>query len=290
MLKVLIGGIAVGLANIIPGVSGGTMMVVLGLFNRVMSSISGIFSKHNPNRLDDIKFLATLLIGAGIGLVVFAKILEWCFGNYPTQTMYCFVGMVAFSIPSLIKSEMNEDEKLNANVPVSKKIVSLLGFIIGCAIIFGLMMAAPENKELVLSEFPSIDLMYLATMVMVGFIAGFAMFIPGVSGSMCLLIIGQYYLFKSLLANVTSFDLQILIPLGFMGIGILLGIVASSKITGYCLKHFHNATIYFILGLVIASSIVLIPLDVHYDMMTIISCLLTLIAGGIIVLLLEKMA
>ena len=95
---------------------------------------------------------------------------------------------------------------------------------------------------------------------------------------------------QSLLANVTSFDLQILIPLAFMGVGILLGIVASSKITGYCLKHFHNITIYFILGLVIASSIVLIPLDATYDMMMIISCFITMLVGGIIVVMLEKLA
>lgn len=290
MLKTLIGGIAVGLANIIPGVSGGTMMVVLGLFNRVMSSISGIFTKKNPNRLDDIKFLATVLIGAMIGLVVFANVLEWCFGNYPTQTMFGFVGMVAFSIPSLVRSEMKEDERLNAKTPTSKKALSILGFGLGCVIIFGMMLIAPEEKELVITSFPALDLVYLLKMVLIGFVAGFAMFIPGVSGSMCLLIIGEYYLFKSLLANVTSFDLQILIPLAFMGVGILLGIVASSKITGYCLKHFHNITIYFILGLVIASSIVLIPLDATYDMMMIISCFITMLVGGIIVVMLEKLA
>ena len=161
---------------------------------------------------------------------------------------------------------------------------------LGCVIIFGMMLIAPEEKELVITSFPALDFVYLLKMVLIGFVAGFAMFIPGVSGSMCLLILGEYYLFKSLLANVTSFDLQILIPLAFMGVGILLGIVASSKITGYCLKHFHNITIYFILGLVIASSIVLIPLDATYDMMTIISCFITMLVGGIIVVMLEKLA
>lgn len=290
MLKVLIGGIAVGLANIIPGVSGGTMMVVLGLFNRVMSSISGVFSKNNPNRLEDIKFLVSLLIGAGIGLVVFAKVLEWCFENYATQTMYAFVGMVAFSIPSLVKNEMKEEEKLTSNAPVGKKITGIVAFLVGCAVIFGLMMSAPENKELVLTTFPAIEPMYLLKTVGIGFVAGFAMFIPGVSGSMCLLILGEYYLFKSLLANVTSFEMNVLVALAFMGLGILIGIVTSSKVTGYCLKHFHNATIYFILGLVIASSIVLIPLNVTYDFTLVVSSLVTFIAGGIIVLLLEKMA
>lgn len=160
MLKTFIGGIAVGLSNIIPGVSGGTMMVILGMFNRVMSSIDGLFSRHNKNRLEDFKFLCVLGIGAVLGLVVFAKVLEVCFANYPTQTMFCFVGMVAFSIPSLVKMEMKEDK------------FSPIPFIIGCAIIFGLMFLAPENKDLVLTTFPEIDPIYLVTMVLLGLIGG----------------------------------------------------------------------------------------------------------------------
>lgn len=280
MIKVFIGGIAVGLANIIPGVSGGTMMVVLGLFNRVMSSISGVFKLKNPNRLEDIKFLLVLLIGAGLGLVVFAKLLEFLFTDYPTQTLFCFVGMVAFSIPSLIKSEMKNDK------------FKPIPFLIGCAVIFGISYFTPEKSETVLSmaDFPSIDIIYLILMVGIGMIAGGAMFVPGVSGSMILLILGQYYLFKSLLANVTSFELIVLVPLFFMGIGILLGIVLSSKITGYCLEKYHQGTMNVILGLVVASSIVLIPFDAAYSFGLLASCGLSLVIGGIIVLLLEKLA
>ncbi|MDD3049013.1 MAG: DUF368 domain-containing protein [Bacilli bacterium] len=280
MIKVFIGGIAVGLANIIPGVSGGTMMVVLGLFNRVMEAISGVFKLKNPNRLDDIKFLFVLLCGAGLGLVVFAKLLEFLFTDYPTQTLFCFVGMVAFSIPSLVKSEMKNDK------------FKIIPFLVGCVIIFGISYFTPEKTETVLSlaDFPAIDLIYLIMMVFIGMIAGGAMFVPGVSGSMILLIMGQYYLFKSLLANVTSFELTVLVPLFFMGIGILLGIIISSKITGYCLKKFHQATMNVILGLVVASSIVLIPFTASYNLGLIASCALALIIGGIIVLLLEKLA
>ena len=278
MIKTLIGGIAVGLANIIPGVSGGTMMVVLGLFSRVMEAISGVFKIKNENRVEDIKFLIVLLFGAGIGLIVFAKLLEFMFTNFPTQTMFCFVGMVGFSIPSLVKKEMPNDK------------FKLIPFIAGCLVIFLISFFAPENTETVLTEFPSISLSYLLLMVFMGIIAGGAMFVPGVSGSMILLILGKYYLFKSLLANVTSFELNILIPLCFMGVGILLGIVLSSKITGYCLKRYHQATMNVILGLVVASTIVLIPVDVAYTMGLMVSSLVSLLLGGIVVLLLEKLA
>lgn len=278
MLKVLIGGIAVGLANIIPGVSGGTMMVVLGLFNRVMTSISGVFKRKNDNRKDDIIFLCVLLAGAAIGLVVFAKVLEFLFAYYSTQTLYCFVGMVAFSIPSLKKKEMKNDS------------FNLLWFALGCALIFGISYFAPEKADKVLTEFPSISIIYLLTMVFVGVIAGGAMFVPGVSGSMILLIIGKYYLFKSLIANATSFELNILIPLGFMFVGILSGIIISSKATGYFLQHHHQNSMNFILGLVVASSVVLIPINVHYNLFLIITSALALLFGGVLVLGLEKLS
>lgn len=278
MIKVLIGGIAVGLANIIPGVSGGTMMVVLGLFNRVMDSISGIFTKGNKNLKQDIIFLLVLAIGAIIGLVVFANVLEILFASYPTQTLFCFVGMVAFSIPSLKKKEMKNDK------------FEIIPFIIGCFIIFSISYFAPAQTNLVIEEFPDISLFYILLMICLGLISGGAMFIPGVSGSMILLIIGKYYLFKSLVANLTSFELHIVIPLIFMGLGILAGIVISSKVTGHFLKTNHSKTMNFILGLVVASSIVLIPFDVAYDMYTIITCVIGLFIGGIIVLLLEKIA
>lgn len=280
MIKVFIGGIAVGLANIIPGVSGGTMMVVLGLFNRVMSSISGVFKLKNPNRLDDIKFLFVLLVGAGLGVIVFAKLLEFLFTDYPTQTLFCFVGMVAFSIPSLVKSEMKNDK------------FKPIQFLIGCAIIFGISYFTPENSETVLTmaDFPELSIIHLLMMIVIGMIAGGAMFVPGVSGSMILLIMGQYYLFKSLIANVTSFEIIVLVPLVFIAIGVLLGIVLSSKITGYCLENFHQGTMNVILGLVVASSIVLIPFDAVYNLGMIASCAVALVFGGIIVLLLEKLA
>ena len=106
MLKNIIGGIAIGIANVIPGVSGGTMMVILGIFNRMMDAISGVFKKENSHRKDDIIFILQVLVGAAIGIIGFAKILEVLFEYYPTQTIYWFIGLIAFSIPLFIKNEI----------------------------------------------------------------------------------------------------------------------------------------------------------------------------------------
>lgn len=278
MIKNLIGGIAVGIANVIPGVSGGTMMVILGIFNHTMEAISGVFQKENEHRKEDILFLFQVLLGAAIGLIGFAKVLEFLFDHYPTQTMYWFIGLIAFSIPLFLKGEM-KGEKI--------KIIPLL---CGLGIIFGLEFLNPgEGSVNVNPAFPSVDLMLCLTMIIVGIIGGATMLMPGVSGSMVLLIIGQYYLFKSYLANVTSFQFNVLIPLCFIGIGVIIGIILSAKVCDYFIKRYKSGFLSFILGLIIASSLVLIPFDASYGVMIVISSALAFLFGGIIVLGLGKL-
>ncbi len=278
MIKNLIGGIAVGIANVIPGVSGGTMMVILGIFNHTMEAISGVFQKENDHRKEDILFLFQVLLGAAIGLVGFAKVLEFLFDHYPTQTMYWFIGLIAFSIPLFLKGEMKGEK------------IKIIPLICGLGIIFGLEFLNPgEGTVNVNPAFPSVDMMLCLTMIVVGIIGGATMLMPGVSGSMVLLIIGQYYLFKSYLANVTSFELNVLIPLCFIGIGVIIGIILSAKVCDYFIKRYKAGFLSFILGLIIASSLVLIPFDASYDLMMIVTSIIALGLGGVIVLGLGKL-
>lgn len=277
MIKNIIGGIAIGIANVIPGVSGGTMMVILGIFNRMMEAISGIFKRVNPNRKDDIIFIFQVLVGAAIGIVGFAKILEILFEYYPTQTIYWFIGLIAFSIPLFVKGEM-EGEKL-----------AIVPFVCGLAIIFGLELLNPgEGNTVVNPDFPPLSSGLFIKMVIIGAISGATMIMPGVSGSMVLLILGEYYLFKSYLAHVTSFSLDVIMPLGFMAIGIAFGIVVSAKLCQYFTRTHKAGFLSLILGLIIASSLVLIPFDVSYDFNLILTSLLAALFGGIIVFGLSK--
>lgn len=279
MIRNIIGGIAVGIANIIPGVSGGTMMVILGIFQKAMDAIAGFFKPHNPQRKEQFFFLVQVLVGAAIGLIGFAKILNFLFEDYPTQTIFWFIGLVVFSIPLFLKSEV-KGEKLN-----------WLWVAIGIALIFTINFLSPASDSVnVNPAFPDLSLMHCLTMILAGFISGFAMLLPGVSGSMVLLIFGQYYLFKSYVAAVTTFAPDVLISLVFIAIGVVLGIIASAAITSVALKKNKIATLSFILGLIIASSIVLIPLNVSYTFMTMITCALSVAFGGLIVALLNKFA
>ena len=90
-MKNFISGVLVGVANIIPGVSGGTIIVILGMFDKLMQSISDVFKLNisKKKRIEAIKFLFTFIIGCGCGLVVFAKVLEFLFAHFEMQTLYC---------------------------------------------------------------------------------------------------------------------------------------------------------------------------------------------------------
>ncbi|MDE6195299.1 MAG: DUF368 domain-containing protein [Erysipelotrichaceae bacterium] len=278
MIKRLIAGFAIGIANIIPGVSGGTMMVILGVFQQVMDSIARVLKKENPHRAKDIWFLCQILIGAGIGVVGFSKLLEILFEQFPTQTMFWFLGLVVFSIPMFLRKELKRN-----HIQWGYVIVAML-------LIFIINMWNPGKEDLAVNPaLPPISLMLCINMLGVGFIGGFSMLLPGVSGSMMLLIFGQYYLFKTYLASVTSFQMDVLVPLAIMGIGVLSGIAVSAKITALALRKNKDATLSFILGLILASSIVLIPIQVTYTLSLGITSAIAFLFGGAILALLNKM-
>ncbi len=281
MLKNIIGGIMIGAANIIPGVSGGTIIVLLGLFDKTMNSISNLFKLKISfkERLEALKFLLTLIIGVGIGLVVFAKILTFLFENFPNQTLLCFSGLILFSLPSLKKQEMKDSK------------ISMVSFIIGMLIILALTFLSPNNNNLTITfeEIVSKDLnlIYILTLILLGMISGGAMIFPGISGSMILLILGWYHLFKGYVANVTTFDPKIIIGLIFIAIGVGIGIILSAKLTTYLLKKHKVGTMSFILGLILMSSITIIPLK-GYDLVTLITSIIAFILGALVVTILEK--
>ena len=111
-LKPFFGGIGVGIANIIPGVSGGTMLVIFDLFERLTNAVSDVFKRKTTTRKQSILFLLKLLVGAGIGIVAFAKILGFTLNHIEAETIFWFMGLILFSIPIVIKKEM-KNEKFN---------------------------------------------------------------------------------------------------------------------------------------------------------------------------------
>lgn len=284
MIKNFFGGVCMGIANIVPGVSGGTILVILGLFDKVMDAISNIFSTKTTwkEKVENSLFIIQILVGLAVGLVCFAKVLNFLFVKFELQTISLFAGFIILSIPLLKKQEL-KNEKIN-----------ILFLILGILLIGFLALFSSGDKSNIveLEELLSKNLSfgYIALLVILGMIAGSTMIFPGVSGSMVLLVLGWYHLFKGYVANVTTFELKILIPLCFIALGVGLGIILSSKLTTYLLNNFKNKTMSFILGLIIMSSIVIFPLDISlYTPLNIITSIITFVIGGGLIVLLEKL-
>ncbi|MBE6152006.1 MAG: DUF368 domain-containing protein [Firmicutes bacterium] len=282
MLKNFFCGVAVGVANIIPGVSGGTIIVLLGLFDELMAAISNVFKINISwkERFKSIKFIVQVGLGVVVGLVGFAKILEFLFVHAEIQTIMWFVGLILFSIPVLKKNEMKGEK------------ISWLYFIVGVLIIGLLAFFVPSKDEVIvpLQDILAnkLNITYIITLIILGAISGATMIFPGVSGSMVLLVLGYYHLFKGYVANVTSFEPKIIIGLIFIAIGVLLGIVLSAKLTNWLLKKYHPQTMSLIVGLIVMSAVTIIPLS-GYNLITIITSILTFLFGGSIVILVDKL-
>lgn len=276
MIKNIIAGMAIGVANIIPGVSGGTIMVILGLFDKIIESVSRVTKLNNPQRKKDILFLVQISVGAAIGLITFANVIDWLFNHYPIHTMFWFIGLIALSIPSLIKKELKEHN------------VSFICVSIGVLVVFLMTYFNPGERAYQIEVFPELTPFLLVKLLLISIFAGGTMLLPGVSGSMFLLIVGEYYLIKSYIANVLTFDWIVLIPLFSIGIGVILGVTLSAKLVQYCLREHRRNTVSVLLGLIIASALVLIPYNIQYDTMLIITSALAFIFGAIVILSVEK--
>lgn len=238
-------GALVGIANIIPGVSGGTMAVITGIYEKLIDIIGNIFThlKNWSKLKEDLKFIIPIGIGALVGIVAFSKVLKWLLENYEMPTLYCFLGLIIGSLPLIFK---------NANEKGFKK-KYIIPFIITLAFMILLnILAMNVNGGNTIVEFgrTPIDMIKLLGY---GFIAAGTMIIPGISGSMVLMILGIY---EAILTAVSNLDIIILIP---FVIGVGVGIIIVSKIIDILMDKFYGYTYYAILGFIIGSIIFIFP-------------------------------
>ncbi len=299
-VRAVVGGVSVGIANVIPGVSGGTMMAITNIFDRTMTAISDVFKKKNDHRGKDILFLVEVLIGAAVGIVGFSKLLEWMFGVIPMPTVFLFVGLVACSVPVFRKQQM-KDVRLHP-----------AAIAIGVAIIAAMTVAKcvwfPEQPEqlnaageVVKETWPLPDFNFVNCLILMaaGAVSGFAMLLPGISGSLVLMILGMYeYVWFQYVNNISeifkNFSIDTIvkfIPMGFMALGILIGIVVSAKLTKWALKKNATFTLNLLIGLVGASAVSILAINtMKYtaDPMMIVGSVAAFAIGGGVVLLLGK--
>ena len=225
-------GVVIGIANAIPGVSGGTMMVIMKVFDRILGAVTLNLKKLKEN----IIFLITILIGMGIGIILSAKVLSYCFEEFYVQTQFFFMGVVLGSLPMIYK-EATKEKKFTP--------IHIIPFLIGLGVIIGVTVASLSIGAN--SVRTSIDVGTFFYLVIVSIIAAAAMIMPGLSGSLVLLILGGY---QTVIEAVDEMNIPILIP---VAIGIIIGIVLCAKLITICLKKWFRGTYAIILGLIFGS-------------------------------------
>ena len=264
----IIKGFIMGIANIIPGVSGGTLALTLGIYEKFISSISHFFSKLKEN----IKFLVPVFLGMGLSILTMSSLIDSSFKNYPIPTTLFFMGLVIGGIPLLVKKVKGTKEQKQ----LSSYVIMLITFLIVILLAF-----APDLfngfKE---ANFANLNVGGYFILFLVGTIAAATMVIPGVSGSLVLMLLGYYFpVVKTIkaLAHFKNIGPNFLILIVF-GLGILLGIVLIAKLIEYLLAKFSAKTYFGVLGFIFAS-IIAIPVSVYHEIGSIDFKILQIIIG-----------
>lgn len=252
----LIKGVFVGIANVIPGVSGGTMAVSFGIYDKLLNAISSLLKSFKKSFLT----LLPIILGMVIGIVGFTYIIPWLLANFPFATSCAFTGLIIGGIPAILRSLKDgwqSEEKKSL-------LVNILVFLILLAVAMAMVFLNGDSES-------GIALTASAGMIVkiffMGIIASATMVIPGVSGSLVLMILGYYFgvinSVKQFVEALRTLNLQgmlnqlfILIP---FAIGCVLGIFFISKLISYLLKHFASATFIGIFALVASS-----PISIFY--------------------------
>lgn len=234
----VIKGFFMGIANIIPGVSGGTLAITMGIYERLIEAISHFFGKLKEN----ILFLIPIGIGAVLSILLGSKVIAYSLEEYPLPTILFFAGLILGGVPMLYN-------KIKGNFNVKNVFIFILTF----AFVIGIMFLK-SSKDV---SFENMNIISYLLLFIVGVVAAATMIIPGISGSFMLMVMGYYKPILNTINDLTSFNnifenILILIP---FGIGVLVGFVVIAKILEYLFKKFEVPTYFGIIGFVLSSLI-----------------------------------
>lgn len=257
MVQLLFIGIAIGMANVIPGVSGSTMAVVFNIYDRFVNAITLNIKKLIENR----RFVIPVVGGMALGVLLFSKLITVLYENFPVQTDYFFTGLIIGSIPMLFSfmTKKQDGQKFTAKKTISVVICALAGFAV--LIGFGLLGSDVDTAKEMSKSLPQWTFPLALHIFAAGFVGAIAMIIPGISGSLLMLIMGVYpIVMKSIPALfVPSQTLRAFFLLLPNGIGVLAGLLCGAWIVKTFLRIAPNQTYAVIFGLIAGSAIQLFP-------------------------------
>lgn len=224
-----------GIANVIPGVSGGTMAIILNFYDRLMESITFNLKVIKKN----ISFLVPLGIGLVIGILGLSKVMNILLSDYPTQTYFAFIGIIIGSLPLIWSKAKRSDKKIQTS--------SWIALIITLAIMISLAFFS-SDKDAAPIKYTSFSIEACIMCFISMTIGASTMIIPGISGSMMLLIMGMYGTVFGFV--ISDLYIPLLIP---TALGAVVGLFGGAKLITILLNKYEQLTYMAILGLLVGS-------------------------------------
>ena len=264
-----------GSADIVPGVSGGTIALITGIYAHLIGAISNIkfgfikplfkgdFKGFKNALFDEIdfKFFIPLVLGIGIAFLTLAKVVTYCMDVHTALTFSFFLGLIIASAVILFR-------KID-NINVKHVLVAIIGLVF--TYIFVSLNPINANHSLIV--------IFLS-----GMIAICAMILPGISGSFLLLLLGQY---AYMLTALSTFDMPAIVT---FVVGALIGILGFSKILNYLLKNYESLTMAFLIGVMLGSLVIpleQISISAQQSVSGIIPCIVVAVIGFVLIIVLE---
>ncbi|HCT4654237.1 TPA: DUF368 domain-containing protein [Staphylococcus aureus] len=238
-------GFAMGTSDLVPGVSGGTIALLLGIYNQFISSISGIFSRRF---WPSFTFLIPIIIGMLLSMGSLSNLFNYLLSQHHIPTMFFFGGLIIGIVPYLLKI---------SNYKTSFTTKHYMMVIAGIAIL--IVITLMNNGDKHAGETLTLSTSLIIKYFIAGMCASSAMLLPGISGSFMLLVFGVYGTVMLAISEVVKLNftgLPILLAVGF---GVLAGFIISSKIIQYFLTHHKLMTFALIIGFVVGSLFAVFP-------------------------------
>ncbi len=235
-LKNFLKGIAAGVATLVPGVSGGTMAIILGIYDDLIHAVGSFFDNWKKNFM----FLMVIGIGGVLGILLFSRLLENAIANYPHIMQFLFMGIIIGGLPVLYRKSAATGKA---------SITDLIFLIVGFALVL-FMSAEPTAIINMATAQGALSVIFLFA---AGIIIAIALVLPGISGSFMLLVLGMYGI---TLNAINTVNIPFLIPLG---LGVAAGTIGTAKIIeGFLQKH-PGKTYKLIIGFVLGSLVQAFP-------------------------------
>ncbi|MGN1045064.1 MAG: DUF368 domain-containing protein [Candidatus Methanomethylophilaceae archaeon] len=238
MRNVIVGAV-IGVASILPGVSGGLIAVLCGIYERLIEDLSDLRHKL----FDDFRFLLTIGIGLLIGMMGCAVVLDYTMSAFSMACMAFFFGLILAQIPEVYALSGHTK---GSRIPASATVALILG--LG---LVGIMMYvnATGNGGVSPEDHSAINMVIF---VICGILLAISKIMPGISGSSLLIALG---LFDVTISSMAHLDMFFLAPLC---VGLVIGVLGFAKVMEYCLRNYRTETYFLIMGLTVGSLMIII--------------------------------